>query len=257
MSIRKKPQPHYFMKGEKPRILGLLKATVTSLFIITPITIILHQPIFRGYESWLMPSNQDPTADIAVVLDYNPPRVESAVELFREKKVKGIYIDTPLQDTIKEISREYDVPTNLLYWGGCGATTTYEQAMFFAEAREAAAFPAHQSIVIVTSPHHLRRALWSFKHVLERKKADLKVKSYAAKDDRLRNRLDWWQYEYAREWISWETQKNIFYRFRYGFLRKEHINVPYHSFFDKEGTTGTVDISSKCQKNGVASLTGG
>jgi len=244
----------HFGIGERPRGARAIHLAA-ALFVFTPIAILTYKPILRGYSNWLIPSISNPAADIAVVLDYNLPRVEAAVELFNAEKVKGIYIDTPFEENVRKLSEEYRIPQSLVYWGGCGATTTYEQAIFFSRARKSEEFMSHQSIVIVTSPYHLRRAFWSFEHVLG-EDSNIIVKSHAAKDSKLREKLDWWQYDHARRWVSSETQKNIFYRFRYGLLGKPNVDVPYSSFFDKKSASGSVDIKSQCKKSELTSQKG-
>lgn len=226
---------------------GLFSTKFWSLFFLLVFsTIVLHKPVLRAYGEWLVPSQEDPSADIAIVVDRNVTRLEAAVTLLREEKVQAIYVNTFDRSWFDKLVKKYDLPTDRTYWGGCQTSTTYAQPFFFVQAYEDQDLSIYESAVIVTSPYHLRRSLWSYQHVLKTKQPHLKLKAYAAPDEKLRKQLDWWQYKYARNWVLNETQKIIFYRVIYGLLNRPNTDIPYSDFFDKEGTKQTHYVDEAC-----------
>lgn len=230
----KKFQEPLFKEQKRSRKKKISVATVTGS-IIFGVTV-FHVPILRQYGKWLSAESQNPVADVGVVMGAVPYRIKTAAGLLDSGAVNHIFINSVSKEKFETLISKHGIPEEQAYWGGCGATNTYSQPFYFAEFYEKHNLNDIEKIVIVTSPYHLRRASWSYQHVLKQQDIRIDIKTYPALSRRDRANLSWWQYAHGRRWVSYETQKNIFYRFYYGLLNKPSKDIDYNSFLDKEGS---------------------
>lgn len=236
-----------FDKPHHQKYFYLSRLTIITLMLICG-SVILHKPIFLFYGDWLTRVDENATADLAVVMGVGKPRLQAALQLFEEKKVEGIFLNSMTKARFESLVEKHSLPREHTYWGGCGATNTYSQPYFFLESY-GKMIPEVSSIVIVTSPFHVRRARWSYQHILDKAEVSVEIKTYAAPGKKWRKNINWWQYQNGRDWVSYETQKNLFYRYYYGLLNKPSKDIPYHNFFDQEGTqTKPIDIEDNCNE---------
>ena len=221
------------------------------LFLSAFISFILigHRPLLEYYARWLSPSDSDPSADIAIVVDGNPIRLQEAVNLFKDGKVKYIYINGISSSMLREFLLEHRLPSDKVYWGGCRIATTFDQPIAFKESLDRYKITDHR-LVLVTDPYHLRRSLWVYHHILDRISPDFKIKTHPRPDKNIVYDL-WWEDKYSRDWVSSETQKLLFYWANYGLLnkteRKDMNDVEYNDFFRQDQTSyNAKSIQDKC-----------
>lgn len=203
-----------------------------SLMLLT--ILFLHDPILTAYGNWLAPSDKNPEADIAVVVDSSQPRIDTGVRLLLDRKVKSLFISSIPYKRLEELIVKHNLPPEQVYWGGCKeVATTFDQPPTFVNKVLKDAKTPYRSIVLITNSYHLRRSLWTYRRILG---SDFEIKTFAVNDPR-EHRFKWWRYGPSRRWVSSETQKIIFYWIYYGLLgNTTSTDIPYQDFFDQKGT---------------------
>jgi uncharacterized SAM-binding protein YcdF (DUF218 family) len=210
--------------------------TVISIFSVVAIG---HPIVLNQYARWLRPSDLDPSADLAVVVDGSTTRIASAVQLFKENKVKGIYINAIPKKKLDELVEKQNLPSDKIYWGGCLLFTTFDQPIAFREGLKRYNL-SYRNLVLVSHSYHLRRSLWTYHHILDKISPDFKIKTYEVPDKRLVYD-EWWKDSFTRNFVGSETQKIVFYWLNYGIFnkteKKDIADVEFSDVFRKDETT--------------------
>lgn len=221
--------------GKKIHWLQSRMIILSSLFTAIVLT---HHPILNAYARWLSPEDTDPSADIAIVLDTYVDRLEEAIKLLKEKKVKALYINAMPRSSFNRVIEKYNLTSERVYWGGCRIFTTYDQPIAFLEGVERHNI-LDRSIVLVSHEHHLRRSLWAYHHILDKSSKRFQIKTHRMPDKQI-VRESWWLDKYSRDFISSETQKLLFYWMNYGLLnkteKKDVLDVEFQDAFRMDET---------------------
>jgi uncharacterized SAM-binding protein YcdF (DUF218 family) len=189
--------------------------------------LLFYQPLLKAYGLWLTPISADPTADIAVSLGEGARRAQ-AIDLYQTGQVNAIYVDALPYRDVEAIQQNYHLPDQAILWGGCLVFTTFEQATAFRDTISNA--PPPQSLVLVSDPFHLRRSRWTFRRVLG---PGIVIKTAAAPELPPAMYRHWWRHQPARQWVSSETQKILFYWLYYGLLgRNVSKDIPFNDIFE-------------------------
>jgi uncharacterized SAM-binding protein YcdF (DUF218 family) len=197
-----------FFKSSK----NIRKTILITLLLLSLNAVIFYKPILISYGNWLSISNPKPFADVAISLG-GENRLETAINLLANGKVKIIYIDAVGLEYLEDKVRKSGLPSNKFYWGG-STKNTFDQALTFRRTMNSASFPYRQ-VVIVSDRYHLRRSQWAFHQVLG---ANVEVTTYATPANEAMSDPHWWEHKESRDWVISETKKFIFYSVYYGFL---------------------------------------
>lgn len=223
--------------GSKQRGSGQRKISfrqwLNLLLILASLMLVLSIPILQAYGSWLSPSTANPVADVAVALG-DGARFEAAVKLLRQGNVQAIYIDSIPKQKLDELIAKHALSPTQVIWGGCLVPTTFSQAQAFQRASQQVGLHP-EKIVLVSDRYHLRRSQWVFRHILG---PDVKIETHATSANKFMSKPQWWKYKAARNWVSSETQKLLFYWFYYGLLRNDVTkDIPFQDYFRIEETS--------------------
>jgi hypothetical protein len=123
-----------------------------------------REPVLAGIGRWLVVESVFGEADLVVALGGDRGRQEAAAELLERGRARWIMFvgsDVRLRDY-----RCLDITPDRAIPPPPPAYTTYEEAVATRTIAEKRGF---KSIIVVTSPYHLRRTRWTFEKLLSDK----------------------------------------------------------------------------------------
>jgi uncharacterized SAM-binding protein YcdF (DUF218 family) len=190
----------------------MFKKIFNTLIIILLLLAFFHAPILEGLANFLIVQDKLEKTDAIMVLagDNNGERVAQAVKLYNQGYGKYLLMSggpvmwhETYADNMKRQAVFLGVnPKNILVQDR--SLSTYEDAKY--------SFPilkAHgiKSIILVSSPFHMRRALRTVKRAF---KNEIKVIGYPVqKDKNIAN--GWWTRHEGTQAIIWEYEALVFY----------------------------------------------
>ena len=146
------------MKQNRTRTLVALAA---SLMVIG-MPLLLWRPLLINMGQWLVVETPLRQVDLIVALGGDRVRQDEAIKLLKQRIARQVLFVgadvRPHDYQCLGVSNEQAIaPPGPSY-------TTYEEAVV---TRQVALERGFKSLLIVTSPYHLRRTSWTFEHVLE------------------------------------------------------------------------------------------
>jgi uncharacterized SAM-binding protein YcdF (DUF218 family) len=208
-----------------------MKPLVGAVLIVLALAIVLflaREPILLAVGDFLVVRDDLQPADVIHVIAGSDDRTDYAIELYRQGYGKRIFFTGGWcqyhgyyhgqHGTQRAI--EQGVPAEAIAVDESWVTSTYSEAVRLKE------FVAHgsapiRSVIIVSDPHHMRRARWTYQRVLgDGVKVLMAPVPFELSPDRRR----WWTDGETREMVWREYLKLAYYRARYelnwGPLRK-------------------------------------
>jgi uncharacterized SAM-binding protein YcdF (DUF218 family) len=192
---------------------ALLIVVLVILFAV-----IFHRMLLVGMADYLMVGGPPQKADLIAVLGGEAERVVYGVKLYQEGYAPRISFTGDSEDllllktTFPEMARQYAESEGV----ASEAILTARATSTYAESEQVARWihnNSFQSVLIVTSPYHLRRARWIFTHEIH----DTKLYFAAVPLSESAFRFpDWWRDEQSGIWVMEEYVKLGFYVVKYG-----------------------------------------
>jgi uncharacterized SAM-binding protein YcdF (DUF218 family) len=191
-----------------------------AIVLLLATLVLAREPILLGVGDFLIVKDNLQPADLIHVLGGDVDRIDYGIQLYKQGYAKKLFltggrIEIPLVNTTySRLSKEYAVangvrPEALLPLES-QATSTYEEALELKRFLDSGA--PIRSIIIVSSPYHLRRARWAFKKVLD----DRAVLRFAPVPfEMARNKRRWWTDEESLRIVVEEYLKIPFYYAKY------------------------------------------
>lgn len=199
-----------------------------AVFVLWAVLTAYHEPILTRIGGFLVVSHELQPSDLIVCLSGGEvERGLATAELFRRDLAPRVFISPEIPpdgtealaragieipqtvDILRRILVESGVPDRAILEGERPAKSTMDEAqMVVAAARDR----GYRSLIVVTSPTHTRRSLWTFRHAAgeEAMRVLVAPTSYSGfRSD------DWWKTRrYVKEVIV-EYQKLIYYALEY------------------------------------------
>jgi uncharacterized SAM-binding protein YcdF (DUF218 family) len=198
-----------------------------SLVFVMALTT-FHQPLLTAAGRYLAVSHEMEKSDLIVCLAGRPvERALAAADLYRDGLAPEIFIapepppdgyevlarrsiEAPASlDIQRRILSAMDVPEHDVIVAGSPAYDTEAEAVMVGEL---AGERGYGSIILVTSPTHARRALMTFRRVLDGD--DVAVRMHPSPYSGFRAE-DWWKEGSYRAGVIVEYQKLIYYALKY------------------------------------------
>jgi len=169
---------------------------ICSCALLSIAIVDLFEPIVMGIGEWLEVETPDQSADIVVALGGDRRRQDEAVAILKSGRARQVlFVGGDIQP------HDYsclEVPAELRLLQPRVAYTTFEEAL---TVREVVNKHQFRSVIVVTSPYHLRRALWTFRKVF----ADSEVTLLVAPSPNAAFSLnDWWKSYIGRKTVILE-----------------------------------------------------
>jgi uncharacterized SAM-binding protein YcdF (DUF218 family) len=159
-------------------------------------------------------------ADLIHVLGGDVERIDYGIELYKQgygKKIlfTGGRVELPLVNaTYSQLAQEYaeskGVPAEAILPDESMATSTYEEVLELQEILKNDS--SLQSLIIVSSPYHLRRARWIFNKILGH---HVKLQFAPVPFEKSRHKQRWWTNELSLQTVVNEYLKMPFYILKY------------------------------------------
>lgn len=184
---------------------------IKKLIKLVVIVAILAVLFLFGASLYLSPQNKLEKADVIVVISGGDTdaRINEGVAMYMDGFSDKIIFSGAAAEgevsnasAMKNIAIRKGVPIKDILIEE-ESTTTEENAVDVAKIVNAEKF---QSMILVTSPYHQRRAYEAFRKALGK---DFKIVNHSAKDSQWR-KADWWSNEQARLLTIGEIMKNLY-----------------------------------------------
>jgi uncharacterized SAM-binding protein YcdF (DUF218 family) len=166
---------------------------------------------------------QDPLQQVDVIHVISGPdyRTDYAVQLFQQGYGKYLFftggwcpeIMGVHADRSTELSIQQGVPASAIKSDPYQVISTYQEAQRLKLWIDQAQTPVH-SVIIVSDPHHMRRARWAYQRVLGK---NVKLIMAPVPFDQTPYQQQWWADGTSRNMVRDEYVKIIYYYARYKF----------------------------------------
>ncbi len=180
----------------------------------------IRESILLSMGSFLIVKDTLQTADLIHMLGGDVERIDYGIELYKQGYggkilLTGGRVELPLVNTTySHLAREYaeskGVPANGILQHESTATSTFEEVLELQEILHHDA--SVQSIIIVSSPYHLRRARWIFNKTLKHR---VKLQFVPVPFEKSRHKERWWTTELSLQAVVNEYLKLPFYILKY------------------------------------------
>ncbi len=212
------------MKRPKKYFLLILLAVA---FLGTSI-ITFHERIFLAVGDFLIIQDELYPADLIHVIAGEDHRTDYAIHLYKLGYGKGIFFTGGWCTIHNYYHGEYGrkraldqgVPSGVIAFDDSRVTSTYSEVLRLKEFIEKSPNPVH-SIMVVSDPHHMRRARWAYRRVLGK---EIRLEMAPVPFTLTSYRHRWWTDRDSREMVKDEYLKFVYYIARYqlswGFLQE-------------------------------------
>lgn len=207
------------MKRHKIRIFILLLAILACGLIITGVPS-NRETILLAIGDYLNASDTPLLhGDVIHVLGGDLPRVDYGIELYQQGYAPYLLFtggySPPIKRNYAEVASQYatkkGIPETAIVTHHSTADSTYAEAIELAEV--IARHPELDSVIVVSSPYHLRRARWSFRHVIK-DKIQLQFAALPYEQDQAFTRR-WWTDPPSRHMLRREYLVLAYYIWHY------------------------------------------
>lgn len=210
------------MRSISPRCFS--KCVFAFVVILLLMMLILFMAL-RFASSWLSVSDELVKADVMVILAGDPARAIFAAELFLQGYAKEIYISKPQrlpslkkldeigvfyprhEEIYKQVLMKKGVPESVIRFFGHASISTADEALALEEILPATS----SSVLIVTSPYHVRRTRFIFEDTLP----NIRIHVVPMPYEKLP--ANWWNDQNAARDVLLEVVKTLHYWLTGGF----------------------------------------
>lgn len=184
--------------------------------VVLALVFLISAGIFIALGRWLIVEDPLVRAEVAVVPTGELlERIETAVKLYQTGYVKNIivtgYFPAFSVFKLKEFAVQQGVPAERIITENV-SQGTYEHTWAVSAIMKQRDW---QTMILVTSPYHSRRAAWIFKKAAAG--AKIKVISYPARPAWFKAD-SWWRHPNSALQVRWEYKKLAYYYWHYGLL---------------------------------------
>ena len=190
------------------------------LLLLSVVAFFARETVFQAIGDFLVIQDDLQPADVIHVIAGPDYRTDYAIQLFHEGYGKQIFFTGGWCDTHgfhgehgMQLSLEKGVPLDSIAFDDSEVTSTYSEAERLEEFIAENTDPI-KSVIIVSDPHHMWRARWTYRRVLGN---EIEVQMAPTPFDSSPYQRQWWT-----DWNSWrmvkdEYQKILYYYARYKF----------------------------------------
>ncbi len=189
-------------------------------FLLFAVFLLAREPILLGVGKFLVVRDELQPASLIHVLGGDVERIDYGIELYKGgfgKKIlfTGGRVELPLVNvTYSRLARAYaeskGVPAEDILPDESSATSTFEEVLELQEILKND--PSLQTLIIVSSPYHLRRARWIFEKGLNNRVA---LHFAPVPFEKSRHKQRWWTEELSLQAVVNEYLKLPFYILKY------------------------------------------
>jgi uncharacterized SAM-binding protein YcdF (DUF218 family) len=199
------------------KYLLIIIVSVVLLGVILPLT---REPILLAIGNFLVIKDElEPADAIHVISGPDNTRIDYAIQLFHQGYAGRMIFTGGWCDCTGANSAEYGrqralrqgVPPEAIIVDGTEVTSTYAEIGQLKEAITQSQVPI-QSVIGVSDPYHMRRARWTYRHVLG---AQVAVEMAPVPFGFTPYQRHWWTDSPSRQYVRDEYLKIVYYYARY------------------------------------------
>lgn len=196
----------------------LVKASLLIVFIISPLYLFRDQ-ILLLFGNYLVVQDNLYTTDVIHVIAGEDYRTHYAIQLFNQGYAKRIFFTGGWCNIHqyyngqhgKEIAVALGVPEDSISFNDSHVTSTYREVELLA------AFIGNnpksiQSVTVISDPYHMRRARWTYRHVLGK---EIVILMAPVPFEATPFKQVWWSDSVSRHYVLEEYSKLLYYIARY------------------------------------------
>ncbi|KAA0231886.1 YdcF family protein [candidate division KSB1 bacterium] len=193
---------------------------ILAIFFLGFVVFTSRESILLGVGNFLIAGDELQRADLIHVLGGDVERIDYGITLYQQDyggKIlfTGGRVEIPLADvTYSHLAREYaqarGIPSESILPFESKATSTFEEVLELHHVL--ASDTSLQTLLIVSSPFHLRRARWIFEKALPPR---VQLRFVPVPFERSRHKQRWWTAELSLQAVVNEYLKIPFYFLKY------------------------------------------
>ncbi len=180
----------------------------------------MYEPVLLAIGDRLVVQDQLQPADVIHVISGLDHRADYGIQLYREGYGERLFftggwcslIDGNHAERGQTRALQQGVPPAAIVIDGSDVTSTYEEAVGLRDFIAAISQPV-TSVIIVSDPYHMRRALWTYSHLLDE---EIEIRMAPVPADQTPYLRRWWTDRDSRQKVWREYVKILYYHLRYG-----------------------------------------
>jgi uncharacterized SAM-binding protein YcdF (DUF218 family) len=180
-----------------------------------------RRPILLAVGDFLVVRDDLRPADVIAVISGPDDRTDYAIQLYKQGYGKQIFFTGGWCPVIqgnhaergKERALEQGVPPQAIATDGSPVNSTYSEAVRLKEFIAESEAPI-QSVIVVSDPHHMRRARWTYRLLLG---DQVSIQMAPVPFELSPYQRRWWTDEESRQYVKNEYLKIAYYYARYQF----------------------------------------
>jgi uncharacterized SAM-binding protein YcdF (DUF218 family) len=190
-----------------------------ALVLLGAILFLARKPMLLAIGDFLVVQDELHPADVIHVIAGPDDRTEYTIQLYRQGYGKQIFF-TGGWCTFhnlyhgqhgRELALQQGVPPGAIAIDDSRVTSTYSEVVRLKEFLAWSPTPI-RSVIVVSDPHHMRRARWTNQHVLG---AAIDIQMAPVPFGMTRYQHRWWEDEASCQYVKQEYLKIIYYIARY------------------------------------------
>jgi uncharacterized SAM-binding protein YcdF (DUF218 family) len=210
------------MASLKPKYLMKYILIITAVLVLLWVTLFLiREPLLLAIGDFLVVQDELHPADVIHVISGPDDRTDYAIQLYKEGYARQIFFTGGWCSFHnyyhgqhgKERALEQGIPLEAIAIDDSQVTSTYSEAVKLKELIEQSQAPIH-SVIVVSDPYHMRRARWTYRHLLG-VQVSLQMAPIPFELSPYQRR--WWTDEKSRQYVKNEYLKIAYYYARYQF----------------------------------------
>jgi uncharacterized SAM-binding protein YcdF (DUF218 family) len=195
----------------------LIVAAVLGLFMA--ILYLTHEPILLAIGDFLVVRDELQPADVIHVISGPDDRTDYAIQLYQQGYARQIFFTGGWCSFHnyyhgqhgRERALEQGVPPEAIAIDDSVVTSTYAEVVQLNDFITHSQIPV-RSVIVVSDPHHMRRARWTYRQVLG---DQVRIRMAPVPFDRSPYQRRWWTDEGSRGYVKSEYLKIVYYYARY------------------------------------------
>ena len=196
----------------------LVSVIVASLSVTL---FLLREPILQAIGDWLIVQDELHPADVIHVIAGPDDRTDTAIQLYKQGYGKTIFFtggwckhhNLYHGQHGRDLALEQGVPQEAIAFDDSEVTSTYAEVVRLKEYITQSQAPV-RSVIVVSDAFHMRRARWTYRHVLgDQISVQMAPVPFSSSPYQRR----WWTDKASQRYVKDEYLKMLYYYARYQF----------------------------------------
>jgi uncharacterized SAM-binding protein YcdF (DUF218 family) len=202
------------MSGCMALLLASAAACLAGALLVT-----FRIPVLKAAGDFLVVQEELRRADLILVSAGPDQRARYATQLYNQGLGNKIFFTggrcqaqaSPEEGRCAALAEREGIPKKDILVDEVEVTSTYDEALRLKAFIDSSSEPVH-SVIVVSDPHHTRRARWTYRRVLG---DGIFIQAAPVPFEQGPYRRDWWREEVSRSFVISEYLKFLYYLFRY------------------------------------------